>query len=133
MWKTAGEKSSDRAVGLPLIKNVGNHDNKNMLQTPSYTLILCWKYTHRVVGLIDADQEDELREEERCYQVSVDGVQVGAEPAQQAQQDEGEEEEEQRDRHRGVRDDLQGENIAVLRRGGTRQSKTRQKVENRKF
>lgn len=44
----------------------------------------------------------------------MDGVEVGAEPAQEAQQDEGEEEEEQGDRHRGVGDDLQGENITVL-------------------
>lgn len=52
--------------------------------------------SHRVVCLIDAEEEDELREEQRRYQVPVDGVEVGAEPAQEAQQDEGEEEEEQR-------------------------------------
>lgn len=72
--------------------------------------------SHRVVSLIDAEQEDELREEQRCYQVPVDGVEVGAQPAQEAQQDEGEEEEEQGDRHCGVGDDLQGQNITVLRR-----------------
>lgn len=44
----------------------------------------------------------------------MDGVEVGAEPAQQAQQDEGEEEEEQGDGHRGVGDDLQRENVTVL-------------------
>lgn len=44
----------------------------------------------------------------------MDGVEVGAEPAQEAQQDQCDEEEEQGDRHRGVGDDLQGENIAVL-------------------
>lgn len=76
------------------------------------------KSTHRVVGLIDAEQEDELGEEERRHQVPVDGVEVGAEAAQQAQQDEGEEEEEQGGRHRGVGDDLQGEDVAVLRGGG---------------
>lgn len=45
----------------------------------------------------------------------MDGVQVGAQPVQEAQQDEGEEEEEQRDGHRGVSDDLQREDIPVLR------------------
>lgn len=45
----------------------------------------------------------------------MDGVEVGAEPAQEAQQDQGEEEEEQGDRHRGVSDDPQGENVAMLR------------------
>ncbi len=74
------------------------------------------KHTHRVVSLIDAEQEDELREEERCHQVPVDGVEVGAEPAQEAQQNEGEQEEEQGDGHRGVGDDLQWEDVAVLRR-----------------
>lgn len=44
----------------------------------------------------------------------MDGVEVGVEPAQQTQQDEGEEEEEERDRHGGVGDDPQGENVAVL-------------------
>lgn len=80
------------------------------------------KHTHRVVGLIDAEQEDELREEERRYQVPVDGVEVGAEPAQEAQQDEGEEEEQQGDRDRGVGDDLQGEDITVLCRAVPRKS-----------
>lgn len=55
---------------------------------------MVYKHTHRVVSLIDAEQEDKLREEERCYQVPVDGVEVRVEPAQEAQQDEGEEEEE---------------------------------------
>lgn len=44
----------------------------------------------------------------------MDDVEVGAEPAQKAQQDEGEEEEEQGDGHCGVGDDLQGENVSVL-------------------
>lgn len=72
------------------------------------------RVSHRVVSLIDAKQEDELGEEECCYQVFVDGVEVGAEPAQEAQQDEREEEQEQRDCHCGVGDDLQRENIAML-------------------
>lgn len=85
--------------------------------------ILCGikKYTHRVVSLIDAEQEDELREEERCYQVPVDGVEVGADPAQEAQQDEGDEEEEHGDRDRGVGDNLQWENITMLWRTVPRQ------------
>lgn len=49
----------------------------------------------------------------------MDGVEVGAETAQETQQDEGEEEEEQGDRHRGVGDDLQGENVAVLGKGAS--------------
>lgn len=62
--------------------------------------------THHIVGLIDAQQEDELGEEESCHQVPVDGVKVGAEPTQEAQEDQGEEEEEEGDGHCGVRDDL---------------------------
>lgn len=77
------------------------------------------KCTYHVVSLIDAEQEDELGEEERCYQVPVDGVEVGAETAQEAQHDQGEEEEEQGDRHCGVGDDLQGENVAMLWRDKT--------------
>lgn len=73
-----------------------------------------WKYTYQVVSLIDAQQEDKLGEEESCYQIPVDAVEVGAEPAQEAQQDQGEEEEEQGDRHGGVSDDPQGENVAML-------------------
>lgn len=48
----------------------------------------------------------------------MDGVEVGAETAQEAQQDEGEEEEEQGDGDCGVGDDLQRENLAVLRGSG---------------
>lgn len=44
---------------------------------------------HRVVGLVNADEEDELGEEERCYEVLVDAVQVGAELPQDGQQYEG--------------------------------------------
>lgn len=40
-----------------------------------------------MVSLIDAQQEDKLREEERCYQVPVDGMEVGAKPTQEAQKD----------------------------------------------
>lgn len=78
--------------------------------------------THRVVCLVDAEQEDELGEKERRHQVPVDGVEVGAEPAQEAQQDEGEEEKGEGDGHRGVGDDLQWENVAVLRGGGAIQT-----------
>lgn len=64
----------------------------------------------------------------------MDGVEVGAQPAQEAQQDEGEEEEEEGDRHRGVGDDLQWENVAVLRGAATthrgQESVARQKAEN---
>lgn len=54
-------------------------------------------YTDHVVSLIDAKQEDKLREEERCHQIPVNGMEVGTEAAQQTQQDESEEEEEQGD------------------------------------
>lgn len=43
--------------------------------------------SHRVVSLIDAQQEDELREEERCYQIPVDDVEVGTQASQETQQD----------------------------------------------
>ena len=59
----------------------------------------------------------------------MDGVEVGAEAAQEAQQDEGEEEEEQGDRHCGVGDDLQGEDVTVLWRHRDVKSVTRQKAE----
>lgn len=75
--------------------------------------------TYHVVGLIYAQQEDELGEEKRRHQVPVDGVEVGAESPQDTQQDEREEEEEQGDGHRGVGDDLQGENVAVLGKDAT--------------
>lgn len=52
-------------------------------------------HTYHVVRLVDAQQEDELGEEERRHQVPVDGVQVGAEAAQQAQQHQCEQEEEE--------------------------------------
>lgn len=63
---------------------------------------------HHVVRLVDAQQEDELREEERRHQVPVNGVEVGAESTKEAQQDQGDKEEEEGHRHRGVGDDLQG-------------------------
>lgn len=44
----------------------------------------------------------------------MNGVQVGAESVQEAQQDESEEEEEQRDGHCGVSNDLQWQDIVVL-------------------
>lgn len=72
------------------------------------------KCTDHIVCLVDSEEEDELREEERCHQVPVDGVEVGAEPVQEAQQDEGEEEEKQGYGQCGVGDDLQREDIAVL-------------------
>ena len=45
------------------------------------------KYTYYMVSLIDAQQEDKLREEECCYQVPVDGMEVGVKPMQEAQKD----------------------------------------------
>lgn len=71
--------------------------------------------THRVVSLVDAQQKHQLGEEQRRHQVSVDGVEVGADPAQDAEQDEGEEQEGEGDGHRGVGDDLQREDVAMLR------------------
>lgn len=44
----------------------------------------------------------------------MNSVKVGAEPTKEAQQDQGDEEEEEGDRHGGVGDDLQGEDISVL-------------------
>lgn len=41
--------------------------------------------THRVVSLVDAQQKHQLGEEQRRHQVSVDGVEVGADPAQDAE------------------------------------------------
>lgn len=70
--------------------------------------------THHIVCLIDAQQEDELREEERRHQVPVNSVKVGAELTKEAQQDQGDEEEEEGDRDGGVGDDLQGEDVSVL-------------------
>lgn len=37
-----------------------------------------WALSHRVVSLADANEEDELREEERCHQILVDVVEVGS-------------------------------------------------------
>lgn len=62
----------------------------------------------------------------------MDGVDVGAEPAQEAQEDQGEEEEEQGDRHCGVGDDLQGENIAVLWRAVRHQVRNQQEGKEQK-
>lgn len=49
----------------------------------------------------------------------MDGVQVGAEAAQQAQQHQCEQEEEEGHRHGGVGDDLQREDVAMLQGVGT--------------
>lgn len=51
----------------------------------------------------------------------MDGVEVGTEPAQEAQQDEGDQEEKQGHGDCGVRDDLQRQDIAVLWRAVPRQ------------
>lgn len=51
--------------------------------------------SHRVVCLVNADEEDELGEEERCHKVLVDAVQVGAELLQDGQQDEGDQQSQQ--------------------------------------
>lgn len=45
----------------------------------------------------------------------MDGVQVGAEAAQQAQQHQREQQEEEGHRHGGVGDDLQREDVTMLR------------------
>lgn len=112
---------------------MGSFDKKCCKPLKKYVVVsTAQRWTHRVVRLIDAEQEDELGEEERCYQVPVDGVEVGAEAAQEAQQDEGEEEEEQGDRHCGVGDDLQGENVAVLWRHQDVKSISRQKAEKQR-
>lgn len=70
--------------------------------------------TNHVVGLVDAQQEDQLREEERGHQVPVNGVEVGVKVAQEAQQDKGEKEEDQGHQHCGVGDDLQREDVSML-------------------
>lgn len=79
------------------------------------------KCTYHIVSLVDAQEEDKLGEEERCHQVPVDGVEVGTEPAQEAQQDEGDQEKKQGHGDCGVRDDLQRQDIAVLSRAVPRQ------------
>ena len=70
---------------------------------------------YRVVGLVDAAEEEELSEEEGGHQVPVDGVEVGEQPGQEEEEEEGDEEGDQRRRQSRVGHDLQGQDLAVLR------------------
>lgn len=70
--------------------------------------------SHRVVCLVDANEEDELGEEECRHKVLVDAVQVGAELPQDGQQYEGDQQSQQRGRHCGIRDYLQWQHISML-------------------
>lgn len=45
--------------------------------------------SYRVVCLVNANEEDKLREEECCHEVLVDAVQVGVELPEDGQQYEG--------------------------------------------
>lgn len=72
---------------------------------------------HRVFCLGDPDDEDQLGEEERPDEVLVDAVQVGAERLHQRQEHEGHQQGGQRQGHGGVGDDLQGQDLSVLRAG----------------
>lgn len=41
--------------------------------------------TYRAISLIDASEEDELREEDGCHKVFVDAVQIGTQFMQNSQ------------------------------------------------
>lgn len=75
------------------------------------------EWSHRVLGLVDPDQEDELREEERPNEVLVDAVQVGAQCPDKGEQDKGHQEGHQGQGQGGIGDDLQGQNLAMLQVG----------------
>lgn len=69
---------------------------------------------YRVVGLVDAQDEDELREEERGGSVVDYARLVAMHGSQTEEEDGGEEEEAQRHSHGAPRQDLDGENLAIL-------------------
>ena len=73
--------------------------------------------SHRVVCLVDANEEDELGEEEGGDQVAVDGMQVGAQAAEEEEEEEGKEECCQGGADGGVGDDLQREHVSMLGEG----------------
>lgn len=67
-----------------------------------------------VVGLVDAQDEDELREEERSGPIVDYTRLVALHGSQTEEEDGGEEEEAQRHSHCAPRQDFDGENLAVL-------------------
>lgn len=69
---------------------------------------------YRVVGLVDAQDEDELREEERCGSVVDNARLVALHGSETEEEDGGEEEEAQRHSHSTPRQDFDGENLSVL-------------------
>lgn len=69
---------------------------------------------YRVVGLVDAQDEDELREEERRGSVVDNACLVALHGSQTEEEDGGEEEEAQRHSHSAPRQDFDGENLSVL-------------------
>lgn len=77
---------------------------------------------YRVVGLVDAQDEDQLGEEERSRSVVDDAGLVALQGPQAEQEDGGEEQEAQRHSHRAPRQHLDGQNLSVLH-GGQNYSK----------
>lgn len=69
---------------------------------------------YRVVGLVDAQDEDQLGEEERRRSVVDDAGLVALQGSQAEQEDGGEEQEAQRHSHRAPRQHLDGQNLSVL-------------------
>lgn len=72
---------------------------------------------YRVVGLVDAQDEDQLGEEERSRSVVDDAGLVALQGSQAEQEDGGEEQEAKRHSHRAPRQHLDGQNLSVLHGG----------------
>lgn len=75
---------------------------------------MCVCVCYRVVGLIDAEDEDDVGDEERAGAVGDDAGLVAVKCAHTREDDDGEEEETQRHPHTTPRDQLHRKNLSVL-------------------